>query len=58
MPEPKLSFDEFVQTATESALKAAKRQIEIGDFKVPPKIWIGIIVDPFAELAKNVGSGK
>ena len=46
---PKLSFDDFVRVSTNSAIEVLRAQERLGGFRVPPKIWVGIIIDPFGQ---------
>lgn len=41
-----ISLDDFLQLSTQSALAAVRTELTAGRWKVPPKIWIGIILDP------------
>jgi hypothetical protein len=43
----KIAFDDFLRISTNSALEVLRRHEQEGGFKVPPKIWVGILIDPW-----------
>ncbi len=56
-----ISLEDFLHLSTQSALAAVRAELSQGRLKVPPKIWIGLILDPSEALrlpnAGNVGGG-
>jgi len=56
-----ITLDELISTASRSTLKTFRElEPQFGDLKVPPKIWIGIWIDPseiFQKLGPNAGRG-
>jgi hypothetical protein len=51
-----ISLDDFVRISTQSALVALREENLLGKGKVPFKIWVGIIVDPW-EGSRVYGAG-
>jgi hypothetical protein len=41
-----IRFDEFVEVATDSALRVIAERQRVGGLKYNPKIWVGIWIDP------------
>jgi hypothetical protein len=53
----KLTLDDFIRVSTASALAVLREQEKIGGLKQNPKIWVGILVDPWGPLAGAGGPG-
>ena len=41
----KLSFEDFVRVSTNTALEVVRENQKAGGFKVPPRFWVGILID-------------
>ena len=53
----KLTLDDFIRVSTTSALAVLREQEKIGGFKQNPKIWVGILVDPWGPFGGVGGPG-
>ncbi|MEO8504172.1 MAG: hypothetical protein ABI609_09765 [Acidobacteriota bacterium] len=55
--EPSISFEEFVKVSTNTSLAVLAQHQKAGGFKVPPKIWVGILIDPWGEHGGPLAGG-